>query len=311
MSGLGCGIAYSKIFATQGAIDVIKAAVTRASRIYIYYALTSAATIMLVSTAGLRLETFPGIAVDSLLDALWSAIFLVTPPFFVGVLVLYIALTIIVVPTFICGGDRHRILVLTTSGLMWATAQVLSGFTAPLSNRWHFNPFAWQFLFMIGLFVGSRYRSSQPILASLSLARFVRIVAWPVVVSAFIYRLLAANLGFGFTSLRFDEATLAIMKQDPSPLRLLHFLSVTLLVATYFRKNSFILKWPISLLLIQTGMHSLELFSLTVVLDVLENILVTMLEPSLRERVLMDGIAFTLMALTAIGIHRRKIAVST
>ena len=115
-------------------------------------------------------------------------------------------------------------------------------------------------------------------------------------ISAFLYNLMTAHSGFDIAWLRFDPSVL--VKENLSPLRLLHFLSVALLVAIYFRQDNAFLKSRISLPVIKTGMHSLEVFSLTVVLDVLENLILITAHPSISGRLAMDGVAFLLLALT-------------
>src|SRR4030095_796975 len=157
-------------------------------------------------------------------------------------------------------------------------SQIFSDVILPLTNRWYFNPLAWQFLFVIGLCVGSRYETKQPILPPLSQRRLIVIAAWIIVISAFLYKLMTARSGFDIAWLRIDPSVL--VKENLPPLRLFHFLSVALLVAVYFRQDNALLKWRISLPVIKTGMHSLEVFSLTLVLDVLENLISIALHPS-------------------------------
>ncbi len=54
--------------------------------------------------------------------------------------------------------------------------------------------------------------------------------------------------------------------------------------------------------LIKTGMHSLQVFSLVVVLGNIVNLIVLTGDPPLSDRLIMDGIAFLLMALTGIAL---------
>ena len=106
-----------------------------------------------------------------------------------------------------------------------------------------------------------------------------------------------------------DSAIANTMKENLSPLRLVHFLGVALLVAVYFRKDSPFLNWTISKSLITTGMHSLEVFSLCVVLTVIVNIVILASVPSLSDRLIIDTIVFVLLAVTAAVLeHRRAVA---
>ena len=138
--------------------------------------------------------------------------------------------------------------------------------SAPLTHHLGVNLFAWQFLFVIGLFVATKQDFVQLVLLSRSQLRWAVVAACTIVVGAFLYKLLAARSGFDITWLRLEPSTLASMKDNLSPIRLVHFFSVALLVAVYFRRDSAFLKWPISMPLIKTGMHSLQVFSLVVVL---------------------------------------------
>jgi hypothetical protein len=219
--------------------------------------------------------------------------------------------TLVVVPAFLGAGDRYRLLVLAISGLIWVISQIFSDVILPLTNRWYFlNPLAWQFLFVIGLFVGSQYDAKQSISSTLSRHRLIVIAAWIIVISAFLYKLMAARSGFDIAWLQFDPRAWAGMKENLSALRLVHFLSVALLVTIYFHPDSAFLKWRISSPVIKAGMHSLEVFSLTLVLDVLENLILIPVNPSISGRLAMDGVAFLFMALTAFALaHRRNMLV--
>jgi hypothetical protein len=322
LSGIACGIAYSRIFARDGMLGLIRSTATRAGRIYLYYALSSAAMILIISTAmpreGLNSRFHVGlyhyfvVAVEDPFSALGAALCLISAPPLADILVLYMMLTLVAVPAFLGAGDRYRFLVLVISGLIWAISQIFSDVILPLTNRWNFNPLAWQFLFVIGLFAGSQYDTKQSILPTLSRRRSIVIAAWIIVISAFLYKLMTARSGFDIAWLRFDQSAWASMKQNLSPLRLVHFLSVALLVAIYFRQDNALMKWRISLPVIKTGMHSLEVFSLAVVIDVLENLILIPVGPSISDRIAIDAVAFLLMTLTAIALaHRRNMLVKT
>jgi len=156
ISGLACGIAYPRILARHGFPVLILATAKRAGRIYFYYALSSVAMILLVSAA-LKykgLQDPLGISLGHPLNEILSALFVIRPPPLSGILLLYIALTLVVVPALVVAHDRFRSLSLATSGLIWAGAQLFSESIAPLAHYVYPNPFAWQFLFTIGVTVG-------------------------------------------------------------------------------------------------------------------------------------------------------------
>lgn len=322
LSGIACGIAYSRKFARDGMFDLIRSTAMRVGRIYFYYVLSSAAMILTISIA-MRQESLKSyfhsnsndyfvVAAQDPFGALGGALCLISPPRYAEIFVVYMMLTLVIVPAFLGAGDRYRLPLLAISGLIWAISQIFSDVILPLTNRWYFNPLAWQFLFVIGLFVGSRYDTKQSTLSSLSQRQFIVITAWIIVISTLVYKLLAARSGFDIGWLRFDPNSWVGTKENLSPLRLVHFLSVALLVTTYFRRNSAFLNWRISLPVIKTGVHSLEVFSLSLVLGVLENLILITVHLSIRDQLTMDGLAFLLMALTAIALaHRRSVLVKT
>ena len=235
-------------------------------------------------------------------NAMWSALWLISLPPYSEIFILYIILTLVVVPAFFVAGERYRLPALATSGVIWLSAQNFSDFVAPLSHHLLLNPFAWQFLFVIGLFVATTRDFERPTSPLRSQLRWAVVAASTIVVGAFLYKLLQARSGFDVTWLRLEPIALASMKENLSPVRLVHFLSVALLVVVYIRRDSAFLRWPISMPLIKTGMHSLQVFSLVVVLSNIVNLIVLTGDPPLSDRLIMDGIAFLLMALTGIAL---------
>ena len=303
LSGIACGTAYSRTFARGGLSGLVRVTARRAGRIYFYYIFSSAATVLAVAIAMKQNSSFTKyFGIEHPLNAMWSALWLISLPPYSEIFVLYIILTLVVVPAFLIAGERYRLLALATSGVIWMGAQIFSGFLAPLTHHLILNPLAWQFLFVIGLFVATKRDFKQPTLLSRSQLHWAVVAASTIVVGVFLYKLLQARSGFDVAWMRLEPSTLASMKEDLSPIRLVHFLSVALLIAVYVRRDSAFLKWPISMPLIKTGMHSLQVFSLVVVLGNIVNLIVLTGDPPLRDRLVMDGIAFLLMALTGIAL---------
>ena len=245
ISGLACGITYSKTYARHGSYGLTVEIAARAGRIYFYYMLSSIVTILLAIAAVKYAEIHEhfGIVTDQPLTAIWLALFLVSPPHFPGILILYIVLTGVVLPPLVVARGRRRNLVLVASALIWVVSQRFSGQTVP-STHWLFvNPFAWQFLFAIGVTLGIDWEARPTI--DCFRFRGVVVVAWAIVLGALAYRILASRSGFNLESLRLDPGTVDEMKVNLSPIRLAHFLSVAFLVAIYFRQDNPLLKWRI------------------------------------------------------------------
>src|SRR5215467_3897362 len=118
LSGLSCGIAYYSMLKRHGLKGLASAVVKRTALIYMYYALASVAIIWFksatagpISRAGTLNEAFVACA-NNPWSAVWSAIFLMEPPSLPGILVLYLALTIFVIPVFLVGAEQNAKLTL-------------------------------------------------------------------------------------------------------------------------------------------------------------------------------------------------------
>jgi hypothetical protein len=302
LSGLTCGIAYSRVLERMGSSALMSTLTKRAWRIYFYYAL-SCVLVLLANAAFHISQQHP-------FNSIWAALVLFKPPVISDILVLYIVLTLLLVPAFLLPGERNWLSTLAISSFIWGTAQIFADFPAALTHRWYFNPCAWQFLFAIGLVVGMKWDTEKPVLSFLSQKPWLVASAWLVVIGTLLYKVVSSRIGLNVDWLRIDAYTASTMKQNLSPLRLVHFLSVALLVGIYVRQNNPILKWSICKPVIQTGMHSLEVFSLSIVLDCFVNIVVLAESPSLGVRLLMDCMGFLLLALTAAAFTHRTATVA-
>ena len=132
LSGVACGTAYSRTFDRGGLSGLVWATTKRAGRIYFYYALSSAAIILIVTAFTIQnsgLSDYFGIAY--FFDAMWSALWLISPPPYSEIFVWYVIFTLVVVPAFFIAGERYRLLALATSGIIWVGAQTFSDFLTP------------------------------------------------------------------------------------------------------------------------------------------------------------------------------------
>ena len=301
ISGLACGIVYSRTFVRHGFAAVMQATIKRAGRIYVFYVLSSVAVIALVchDPRFMQAQELLGVSAhEPVADALWALLF-VTPPRLSGLLILYIVLTLLIVPPLFLACGRYRSLILAISALAWLATQVLSSALLPITHYVYPNPIAWQFLFVIGALIGIKREKGEPLFKSPVHLRWAIAAAWIFVIGSLVYRVISARTGFNVETIRLDPGTWASMKDHLSPLRLVHILSVALLVSVYVRQDSPWLKWTFVSPIIMTGMRSLEMFSLSIVLTTLANIVVLVEDPSTTYRLVMDGIAFAVLALTA------------
>ena len=96
-----------------------------------------------------------------------------------------------------------------------------------------------------------------------------------------------------------SEITYIHMKENLSAVRLLHFLSVALLVVTYATSSNPIFGSSGAAVVARTGSFSLEVFSVSAILSVVLNIIFVAYRPSILEKLGLDGVAILLMVLTA------------
>ena len=201
LSGVSCGIVYSRKFLRQGLAGLIKAVSKRTLQIYCYYLLASVATILLIA-ASRDIMVVPAtnqeiISLDQdPLTAVVCAILLVSTPVLPGILVLYLELTLLVIPLFLLTATVSKRLALMISGAIWIFSQFHSAdFLPRLADQQHFfNPWAWQFLFCIGMFFGMLEDSDAPLFRNSASI----IAAWTIVVIGLAHKIalfLSTTLG--------------------------------------------------------------------------------------------------------------------
>lgn len=317
LSGTSCGIVYSRVLARRGWVGFSKAITKRAALIYAYYLWSSIATILLISTAADSIKN-AGVIGDSFLvmrediaSRILSTIFLRSPPELPGLLVLYLLLTLIIMPLFFIGAARSASLTLAASGSIWIVAQIYPGLGPHLAGHSYFNPLAWQFLFTVGSLVGANYNADWSKLRSTQMFRWLLVVAWAIVIFCLLYRFtlfVGTRLQLDLSWVRISEAQLFRMKENLSLVRLLHFLSVALLVGTYIASSSPIFRWASANTMIRIGASSLEMFSLSAILSVALNIIVVLDRPSIPGKLILDGIAMILMVTSAVLLSQFRTA---
>jgi hypothetical protein len=303
LSGISCGIVYSRILSRRGVGGLLKSVSWRALQIYAYYFAASLVTILLIVLSRDLIavpenhQAFIALHQDPW-GAIRSAIFLVSPPELPGILVLYLELTLFSIPLFLLIALRSGPAALLLSGGLWLLAQVHPDLVPRLADHSYFNPVAWQFLFCIGMFVGTSYNSE-----GMAVERF-RKPAWVLLACALmgiglLYQV-ARDLGhyglLNLGALALSDTALIQMKESLSVVRLLHFLSVAFLVALWAGLGSPILRWPGAGVIINAGRSSLQVFCLGAFVSVMLNLFVAVEQPNAFERIVLDLAVILLMA---------------
>lgn len=244
LSGVSCAIVYSRRLARSGWPTLLRATARRTAKIYAFYMVTSAIIISLISAAAtvappdFTHQPFVTLMAGPI-SSLWSAALLTSPPALPGLLVLYLMLTLIVIPSFLWLAQHDPRLALGFSASVWLLAQLDPDLAPRFAEQSYFDWLAWQFLFAIGMFVGLRHGSPSPV--SRTTQTWLVRLAWGIVIASLGYRVAVAashRLDLGLEWLRLSEATVMHMKENLSAVRLVHFLSVALLVATYLKSSN-------------------------------------------------------------------------
>jgi hypothetical protein len=163
--------------------------------------------------------------------------------------------------------------VLAASALLWMSASRFNWNlgTYPEGGAWLFNPFCWQFLFVIG--------------SACAIHRQVpaRLIAWrrwlQPVAAAYLLGCLALVMTWRIPGLEawvpdaLARAIYPISKSNLDILRLLHFLSLAYVIAVHVPYNSSWLAASVSRAVIRCGRHSLAVFCLGIVLAFIAHVL--------------------------------------
>jgi hypothetical protein len=272
ISGYTATLVYSQVFAERGFAFAAAKVLHRCWTLYITYMfLFFAFTAQVAYTA--RVFDNPlfreemGIAsyFEDPTLALVHALILMFRPANLDVLPLYIVL-LLAFPLALPGLVSRARLVLAGSALLYLASRTFQWNlpTYPEGGVWYFNPFAWQFLFVLGGAV-QRYRqaggglpSSRVLLAASILYLLVSLVlalSWRI---AWLGALMPTMLG---------EFLYPISKTDLDPLRLLHFAALCYVVLCYVGQDAGWLRGWIARPIVACGRQSLQVFCLGIILS--------------------------------------------
>jgi len=197
--------------------------------------------------------------------ALVHALILMFRPANLDVLPLYIVL-LLVFPLVLPALRSRPKLVLAGSALLYLAARHYEWNlpTYPEGGVWYFNPFAWQFLFILGGAIqrfrqdGVRLPSSRGLLA----ASVVYLVVSLVLALSWRIAWLGALMPPALADLLYP-----ISKTDLDPLRLLHFAALCYVVLSYVESDAGWLRWRVARPVVTCGRQPLQVFCLGILLS--------------------------------------------
>ena len=211
-------------------------------------------------------------------DTLLRVLLLEFQPAYLDILPLYIFL-LLIFPFFMLAMRVHLLLALLPSFALYllahATGLNLPGNTD--SDGWYFNPFAWQFLFVLGGCLGYAQATGRQVLPREG--AFARVLLIAAVVVAVLALIMQVSWTVHLTNPRIPgllfETLWPIDKSLAPPLRLLSFLSLALLTARLIPSDAAFMTSPLGWPIVLCGQNSLHVFCLSILLSLLGAILLT------------------------------------
>src|SRR5262249_35872112 len=261
-----CALAYGKALRFEGWTGVIGRTLRRSWDIYVAFLLVTLACAVWVHLAGggrLADESNTRILLDEPGATLAHAAILLYRPVNTDVLPIFILLHLLFVP-LLWVLRRAPNVTLGASLALYALLHAF-GWSVPAwpDGHWAFNPLAWQALVVLGawwMIEGERVRPWVTSRTALGLAVLYLIFSLVIALS---WRIepMEALIPQALSNLRYS-----VDKSNLDPLRLLHFLAIAVLAASFVPRTWRALTTPVMRGAIRCGQNSLPIFCLGVLL---------------------------------------------
>lgn len=272
LAGFSAVLAYGRYFDGDRLTEGIRRISTRIGTIYLFHLGTLVIVAMtLIYAANLLDNSEPIesmsfaalIAMDP--GTIAGALLLVVQPKFFDILPLYIAL-LAAFPVLYVLLRWSLVTGIAASAALWLVVQFTS-LNLPTTNGdgWYFNPFAWQFLLVLGMAAAivARKGGIRPSTWLVGLALTVLVVSlllrapwtnWP--------------LHMGTVPVDLEPYGAWMIKSSLGPARLMHIMAVGYLLLVLVPPRANWLKRPMARIIADAGSNSLEVFCLGIVLSV-------------------------------------------
>ena len=305
ISGFTAALVYGRRLIEKGALYATAQVLGRAWQLYVAHIFLF---VIFIAEVSYTATTFKNpmyneeMRVADFLDephiAVVKALLLQFQPTFLDILPLYI-LMLVIFPVVLLGMQRHPLMVLVPSALLYLAVQIL-GISVPAypeGHVWYFNPLAWQFLFVSAALLGHAWTRGQ---RAPALARIVFPLAAVIFTGALIIKLSWTIHGVWepFPGL-FLKQLWPINKSNLSPLRLIPFYALVVLVAVLVPRDARFLRAAAARPLVLCGQHSLEIFCLGIILSALGHFIVTEYGSSVAMQLAVNAAGIAVMFLTA------------
>jgi hypothetical protein len=305
ISGYTAALVYGRILASQGPLYATARIFGRAWQLYVAHVFLF---VLFVAEVSYTVATFNNpmyndeMGVGDFLQqphvAIIKALLLQFQPTFLAILPLYIIL-LVVFPPLLLGLQRHPLLVLIPSCLLYIFVQItnLSVPAYPEGQVWFFNPLAWQFLFILGAALGlpdsSAWRSRQWQRSMLSPALIV-------VAAGFVIKFtwMLHGIWDPFPAILLKELW-PISKSSLSPVRLVSFFAMVVIVAVLIPSGATFLRSRAARPVVLCGQQSLEIFCLGILLSALGHFVLSEYDSAIVVQLVVNLVGFLVMCLAA------------
>lgn len=306
LSGVSVALAYGRRFLNGELGTPTRALGRRALTIYGVQVMLSLVAVALFVTAailfddeGLLAEHGRDIVLADPARALLAIVGLSHQLGYFNILPLYIVL-LLGTPAILALARVSSFLMLVVSALVYVGARTtgLNLPTWPVEGEWFFNPFTWQFLFCIGLFIGLHLRDVMATRDNLLLALCLVIL----VASFFV-----VTNGFHLVPGLWDSVreSIDVGKTNLGLARLLHFLALAY-VLSHLGLSRIFARRPVYAPLCLIGRHSLPVFAAGSLLSALGQIIKHVHPPAYLDEAALVSLGILLHYLVARAFAQRS-----
>ena len=305
ISGFTAALVYGRRLASKGAVYATAQVLRRAWQLYVAHIFLFVLFVAEVSYTAAKFKNpmyNEEMRVADFLEephiAVIKALVLEFQPAFLDILPMYIVM-LVIFPAVLLGMRRHWLLVLVPSAVVYVGVQLfdVSVPAYPAGHVWFFNPLAWQFLFIAGAVLahlvaqGSNFagllRVVYPAAAVLFVASVVIRVSWTL-----------HGLWEPIPPLLL-KALWPADKTDLSPVRLIPFFALVVLVAIRVPRDARFLRSAAARPLVRCGQQSLEIFCLGILLSALGHFIVGEYSATIPMQLAVNAVGIAVMVLTA------------
>ncbi|HVJ51150.1 MAG TPA: OpgC domain-containing protein [Aliidongia sp.] len=294
LAGFSSMMAYGGGFERDGALPGLRRIGARCFKIYLVQMGLLAATLAIVWLWGRRFGL--GTAeIQPILDrgmrsGMSHGLILEALPAYLDILPLYIVL-IGIFPLVYLLMRWNPAAALTMSGALWLATNLdpaINLANTVYDRNWFLDPFAWQFLFAIGIGLAMTMRKRQ---GNLPVIKGLRPAAWLYLFFALLVAAPWRNWGL------WDQTLLAVPMTDKTilaPLRLLDILALVYLALTSEQLRA-VADRPLLAPIVTCGKHSLEIFAVGTILSLVGRLLFETFGTPLPLQLAVNGAGFAIL----------------